>query len=101
MSDLVAYLLAHRQYIPNRALIACLALAQMAPDPAERIHWRRLAEVLCVNRRNHLGQLLPELRRLGLLEYEVSREGYLLKRIGPRSPPTPSAPSNPTTEPNP
>jgi hypothetical protein len=36
MGDLVAYLLAHRQRIPNRAIIACLALAQLAPKPTER-----------------------------------------------------------------
>ena len=85
MTNLVSYLLEHRDRIPNRAVIACLALAQFDPAPLERIHWRQLMEVLKANRRNHLGQLLPELRRLGLIEYEVGREGYLFRRIGPRS----------------
>ena len=102
LARLLAHLLRQRQWIPNRAFIACLALAQLNPDPTVRVRHQQLQETL------HLGhgsvrKVLLELRRLGLLEYEASpRGGYLIKRVGPRPPPAPAAaPPNPPIQPNP
>jgi DNA-binding IscR family transcriptional regulator len=86
MGELVAHLLAHRQRIPNRAIIACLALAQLAPKPTERFTAERLMEVLEISNQPYLSHLLRELKRHDLVEYErgdCAEPGYLFFRVGP------------------
>ncbi len=86
MGELVAHLLAHRQRIPNRAIIACLALAQLAPKPTERFTAERLMEVLEISNQPYLSNLLGELQRCDLVEYESgdrAEPGYLFFRVGP------------------
>ncbi len=87
MGDLVAHLLAHRQRIPNRAIIACLALAQLAPKPTERVTAKRLMDALKISDQPYLSHLLIELKRHDLVEYERGHRaepGYLFFRVGPR-----------------
>jgi DNA-binding IscR family transcriptional regulator len=87
MRDLVAHLLAHRQRIPNRAIIACLALAQLAPKPTERFTAERLIDALEISEQSYLSKLLGELQRHDLVEYERgdrAEPGYLFFRVGPR-----------------
>jgi len=102
LARLLAHLLRHRQWIPNRAFIACLALAHLNPDPTVRVRHQQLQEALQLCH-GSVRKVLLELRRLGLLDYEASpRGGYLIKRVGPRPPPAPAAaPLNPSTQPNP
>ena len=86
MGELVAHLLAHRQRIPNRAIIACLALAQLAPKPTKRFTAERLMEVLEISNQPYLSHLLRELQRYDLVEYESgdrAEPGYLFFRVGP------------------
>jgi len=86
MGDLVAHLLAHRQRIPNRAIIACLTLAQLAPKPTERVSAERLMEALEISNQPYLSKLLGEMLRFDLVEYERgdrAEPGYLFFRVGP------------------
>ena len=86
MGELVAHLLAHRQRIPNRAIIACLALAQLAPKPTERFTAERLMEVLEAGHQSYVSQLLKMLQKHDLIDYEVGgpyHPGYLFFRVGP------------------
>jgi len=86
MGELVAHLLAHRQRIPNRAIIACLALAQLAPKPTERFTAERLMDALEISNQPYLSKLLGELHRFDLVEYESgdrAEPGYLFFRVGP------------------
>jgi len=86
MRDLVAHLLAHRQRIPNRTIIACLALAQLAPKPTERISAERLMEALEISNQPYLSKLLGEMLCFDLVEYERgdrAEPGYLFFRVGP------------------
>jgi DNA-binding IscR family transcriptional regulator len=86
MRDLVAHLLAHRQRIPNRTIIACLALAQLAPKPTERVSAERLMEALEISNQPYLSKLLGEMLRFDLVEYERgdrAEPGYLFFRVGP------------------
>jgi DNA-binding IscR family transcriptional regulator len=86
VGELVAHLLAHRQRIPNRAIIACLALAQLAPKPTKRFTAERLMEVLEISNQPYLSHLLRELQRYDLVEYESgdrAEPGYLFFRVGP------------------
>ena len=86
MGELVAHLLAHRQRIPNRAIIACLALAQLAPKPTERFTAERLMDALEISNQPYLSKLLGELQRYDLVEYERgdrAEPGYLFFRVGP------------------
>ena len=88
MTELVAYLLSIHDRLPNRAFIACLALAQLAPKPTERISTERLKEVLGVSHKAYVSNLLKELRKHDLIDYEVGgpyHPGYLFFRVGPRS----------------
>jgi hypothetical protein len=88
VTDLVAHLLANRQRIPNRTIIACLALAQLAPKPTERISAERLMEALEISNQPYLSKLLGEMLRFDLVEYEAGgpyHPGYLFFRVGPRS----------------
>jgi DNA-binding IscR family transcriptional regulator len=85
MRDLVAHLLAHRQRIPNRTIIACLALAQLAPKPTERVSAERLMEALEISNQPYLSKLLGEMHHFDLVEYERgdrAEPGYLFFRVG-------------------
>jgi hypothetical protein len=87
MTELVAYLLAHRHQIPNRVIITCLELAQLNPKPTEgRISVERLMEVLGACNQSHVSKMLGQLRRLDLVDYEagtIGDPGYLFWRVGP------------------
>lgn len=86
MRSLVAHLLANRQRIPNRTIIACLALARLAPKPTERISAKRLMEALEISHQSYLSKLLGEMLRFGLVQYEAGDQaepGYLFLRVGP------------------
>ena len=85
MTELVAYLLSIHDRLPNRAFIACLALAQLAPKPTERISTERLKEVLGVSHQSYVSNLLKELRKHDLIVYEKGHPGYRFFRVGPRS----------------
>ncbi len=88
MTELVAYLLSIHDRLPNRAFIACLPLAQLAPKPTERISTERLKEVLGVSHGSYVSNLLKELRKHDLVDYEAgdcAEPGYLFFRVGPRS----------------
>jgi DNA-binding IscR family transcriptional regulator len=87
MREIVAHLLAHRQQIPNRTIVACLALAHLAPKPTERFSAERLMEVLEISNQPYLSKLLGELLRFDLVEYEAgdrAEPGYLFFRVGPK-----------------
>ena len=47
------------------------ALAQLAPKPTERISTERLKEVLGVSHQSYVSNLLKELRKHDLIDYEV------------------------------
>jgi DNA-binding IscR family transcriptional regulator len=86
MRNLVAHLLANRQRIPNRTIIACLALAQLAPKPTERVSAERLMEALEISHQAYLSKLLGEMLRFDLVQYEAgdrAEPGYLFWRVGP------------------
>jgi hypothetical protein len=86
MTELVAYLLAHRHKMPNRAVIACLVLAQLAPKPTERIKVEQLMELLGVTRQSYVSSILKELRNHDLVDYEAGVRGdpgFLFFRVGP------------------
>jgi hypothetical protein len=88
VSELVAYLLANRQRIPNRTIIAFLVLAQLAPKPTERISAERLIEALEISNHSYLSKLLGEMLRFDLVDYEAgdrAEPGYRFFRVGPRS----------------
>jgi hypothetical protein len=88
MEGLVRHLLSIHDRLPNRAFIACLALAQLAPKPTEQISSDRLKEVLRVSHQSYVSRLLKELRKHDLIDYEVGvpyHPGYLFFRVGPRS----------------
>ena len=87
MTELVAYLLSIHDRLPNRAFIACLALAQLAPKPTERFTAERLMDALEISHQSYLSKLLGELHRFDLVEYERgdrAEPGYLFFRVGPR-----------------
>lgn len=83
----VDHLLAHKDRIPNRAFIACLALMRLKPQPTQRVQVDTVKEAFGCTSRANASQLLAELRRHDLVEYEsgVSHQpGYLFLRVGPR-----------------
>jgi hypothetical protein len=87
MEGLVAHLLSIRGRLPNRAFIACLALAQLNPKPTERISPQSLMEAFGCSNQPYVSHLLKELLKHDLVEYEagVCRDpGYLFFRVGPR-----------------
>ncbi len=86
MAELVPYLLAHRHRLPNRTIIHCLGLAQLAPRPDQRLSWRDLAQVLDISHQSYISKALGQLEHYGLVQYEagtVAEPGYLFFRIGP------------------
>ena len=88
MTELVAYLLSIHDRLPNRAFIACLALAQLALKPTEQISSDRLKEVFGASHQSYVSHLLKELRKHDLVDYEVGgpyHPGYRFFRVGPRS----------------
>jgi hypothetical protein len=89
LTPLVHHLLANRHALPQRAIISCLALAQLNPAPTRRVPTTELMQVLDVLRHPHLSKLLRELKAADLVEYEagtVSDPGYLFWRVGPADP---------------
>ena len=84
---LVAHLLSLRHQVPNREIIACLALAQLRPTPRQRIHPNVLMKALNASHRSYLSHLLTALARHDLVEYEAGTNGdpgYLFWRVGPK-----------------
>jgi hypothetical protein len=89
LTPLVHHLLAHRYRLPQRAIISCLLLAQLDPQPTRRVPTPELMRRFNVLRHNHLSKLLRELKAADLVEYEpgtVSDPGYLFWRVGPADP---------------
>jgi len=89
LTPLVHHLLAHRYRLPQRAIISCLLLAQLNPQPTRRVPTPELMQLFNVLRHNHLSKLLRELKAADLVEYEpgtVSDPGYLFWRVGPADP---------------
>lgn len=87
MDGLVRHLLSIRGRLPNRAFIACLALAQLRPTPTERISPQALMDALGCSNQPYVSHLLKELLKHDLVEYEagVCRDpGYRFFRVGPR-----------------
>jgi hypothetical protein len=87
MEGLVRHLLSIRGRLPNRAFIACLALAQLNPKPTERISPQALMEAFGCSNQPYVSHLLKELLKHDLVEYEagVCRDpGYRFFRVGPR-----------------
>jgi hypothetical protein len=88
VTELVAHLLSIRGRLPNRAFIACLALAQLNPKPTERISPQALMEAFGCSGQSYVSNLLKQLRKHNLVEYEagtVGDPGYRFFRVGPRS----------------
>lgn len=84
---LVAHLLSLRHQIPNREIIACLAIAQLRPTPRQRIHPNVLMKALNISQQTYLSKIITALARHGLVEYEagtIGDPGYLFWRVGPR-----------------
>jgi hypothetical protein len=89
LTPLVHHLLSRHHQLPQRAIISCLALAQLNPQPTRRVPTAELMQVLDVLRHPHLSKLLRELKAADLVEYEpgtVSDPGYLFWRVGPADP---------------
>jgi hypothetical protein len=87
MNELVRHLLARKHEIPNRVIIACLAIAQLGPKPSERVATETLMQVLGVSYQPYASKLLSELKRYDLVEYEAgncAEPGYRFFRVGPR-----------------
>jgi hypothetical protein len=83
----VDHLLAHKDRIPNRALIACLALMRLKPQPTQRVQVDTVKEAFGCTSRVYVSHLLAELRRHDLVEYQAGvkgETGYLFLRVGPR-----------------
>ncbi len=86
LTPLVHHLLSRRHQLPQRAIISCLALAQLNPQPTRRVPTAELMQVLDVLRHSHLSKLLRELRKVDLVDYEsgtIDDPGYLFWRVGP------------------
>jgi len=86
LTPLVHHLLSQRYQLPQRAIITCLLLAQVGPQPTRRVPAGELMQLLNVLRHSHLSKLLVELKRADLVEYEsgtVADPGYLFWRVGP------------------
>lgn len=89
LTPLVHHLLQRRHQLPQRAIISCLLLAQLNPQPTRRVPATELMQLLDVLRHPHLSKLLRELRAADLVEYEcgtISDPGYLFWRVGPADP---------------
>jgi DNA-binding IscR family transcriptional regulator len=85
---LVTHLLSIRHRLPNRELVACLALAQLKPTPRQRLHPQALMDALNISHQSYLSKILTALARHDLVEYEagtVGDPGYLFWRVGPRA----------------
>lgn len=85
--DLVAHLLSIRHRLPNRELVACLALAQLKPTPRQRLRPQVLMDALNISHQSYLSKILTALARHDLVEYEagsIGDPGYLFWRVGPR-----------------
>jgi hypothetical protein len=86
LTPLVHHLLSRRHQLPQRAIISCLALAQLDPQPTRRVPTTELMQVLDVLQHPHLSKLLRELKITDLVDYEsgtVPEPGYLFWRVGP------------------
>lgn len=84
---LVTHLLTRRHEIPNREIIACLAIAMLRPPLGQRLHPQVLMEALQISNQTYLSHLLRALVRHDLVEYEAGTAGdpgYLFWRVGPR-----------------
>ena len=84
---LVTYLLANRHRIPNRAIINCLALARMNPSPTDRVMVEELMMMFQHSGRGGISNLMLELKRCGLVDFEsgvCGTPGYLIFRVGPK-----------------
>ena len=89
LTPLVHHLLSRHHQLPNRAIIDCLLLAQLNPQPTRRVSTAELMQLFNVLRHTHLSKLLRELKAADLVEYEpgtVSDPGYLFWRVGPADP---------------
>jgi len=85
---LVTHLLSIRHRLPNRELVACLALAQLKPTPCQRLHPQALMDALNISHQSYLSKILTALARHDLVEYEAGTAGdpgYLFWRVGPRA----------------
>jgi DNA-binding IscR family transcriptional regulator len=84
---LVTHLLSIRHRLPNRAFVACLAIAQLKPTPRRRLHPQVLMDALRIASQPYLSKLIGELVKADLVEYEAGTcgdPGYLFWRVGPR-----------------
>lgn len=89
LTPLVHHLLARRYRLPQRAIISCLLLAQLNPQPTRRVATIELMRLFNVLQHNHLSKILRELRAADLVDYEsgsVAEPGYLFWRVGPADP---------------
>jgi hypothetical protein len=89
LTPLVHHLLSQHHQLPSRAIITCLLLAQLDPQPTRRVPTAELMQRFNVLRHNHLSKLLRELKAADLVEYEagtIGDPGYLFWRVGPADP---------------
>jgi hypothetical protein len=89
LTPLVHHLLSRHHQLPQRAIITCLLLAQLNPQPTRRVPTAELMQRFNVLRHNHLSKLLRELKAADLVEYEagtIGDPGYLFWRVGPADP---------------
>jgi predicted transcriptional regulator len=86
MNDVLNYLLDHSHQIPNGMIVDCLKLAQLNPDPDQRLSVAVLKQHLGTRSNVEVSRRLTRLHRVGLIHYEKGQHnmpGYRFLRVGP------------------
>lgn len=86
LSDVLTYLLDNSHRIPNAMIVDCLKLAQLNPDPDQRLPVAVLKQHLGTRSNVEVSRRLGRLHRVGLVHYEkgvINTPGYRFLRVGP------------------